>query len=58
MAKFCFFLSEWDSMEGEHRYNKKYWPKRESLITGEKNVVNTPRINPEKVYLPTLRIKL
>ena len=45
-------------MEGEHRYNKKYWPKRESLITGEKNVVNTPRINPEKVYLPTLRIKL
>ena len=33
-------------------------PKRESLIAGQKNVTNTPLMDPEKVYLPPLHIKL
>jgi hypothetical protein len=37
---------------------KKQWPKQESLIPGQKNAVNTPLINPEKVYLPSLHILL
>jgi hypothetical protein len=37
---------------------KEKWPKQESLIPGQKNAVNTPLINPEKVYLPLLHIKL
>jgi hypothetical protein len=28
------------------------------LIPGQKNVVNTPLMNPEKAYLPSLQIKL
>jgi hypothetical protein len=38
--------------------SKKEWPKRESLIAEQKNVVNTPLINPEKVYLRPSHIKL
>jgi hypothetical protein len=30
----------------------------QSLIPGQKNVVNTPLMNPEKVHLPPLHIKL
>jgi hypothetical protein len=36
---------------------QKKWLKRESLIPGQKYVVNTPLINPEKVYLPPLHVK-
>lgn len=38
--------------------SKKQWPKRESLIPGHKNVVNTPLVNTEKVYLPLQHMKL
>jgi hypothetical protein len=31
---------------------------RESLIPGQKNVVNTPLINPENIYTPPVHIKL
>jgi hypothetical protein len=51
-------LRAWDSRDRKLDYTKKQWPKRESLITVRKNVVNTPLINPEKVYLPPLYIKL
>ena len=36
----------------------KNWPQRESLIPGQKIVVNTPIINPKKVYLPPSHTKL
>ena len=54
---FCFFLCEWDTREGKY-YFEKQWPKREKFIPGQKNVVNNPLINPEKVYLPLRHIKL
>ena len=38
--------------------SKKQWPKRELLTPGQKNVVNTPSINHEKVYLLPMNIKL
>ena len=41
-----------------HRYVQKQWPKRESLIPGQKNVVSTSLINPENISLPPLPIKL
>ena len=34
------------------------WPKRKSLIFGEKNMLKTPLVNPEKVCLISLHIKL
>ena len=55
---FCCFLCEWDSWDRKHRYIQKQWPKRASLIPGQKHVVHTPQINPENVHLPSLHIKL
>ena len=57
-TKFCCFLCQWDSRDRKYHYIQKQRPKRESLIPGQKNVVNAPLINPEKVYLPQLHIKL
>jgi len=57
-TKFWSFLREWDSRYRKHYYIQKQWPKREPFIPGQKNVTNTPLINPEKVYLPLLHIRL
>jgi hypothetical protein len=51
-TKFCCFLCEWG------RRDRKQWRKRELLIPGLKNIVNTSLISPEKVYLPSLHINL
>jgi hypothetical protein len=55
--KFCFFLCEWEGKDRKY-YIQKQYPKRKKLIPGQKNVINNPLINPEKVYLPPLHIKL
>jgi hypothetical protein len=49
-TKFCCFLCEWDNGDRKYHYIEKQWPERESLIPGNKNVVNTPLISPEKVF--------
>jgi hypothetical protein len=41
----------------EH-YIQEQWTKRDSLIPGKKKVLNNPLVNPEKVFLPPLHIKL
>jgi hypothetical protein len=51
-------LDEWDSRGRKYHYIQQQGPKGESLISGRKNVVNTPSVYPEKVYLPPLHIKL
>ena len=51
-TKFCCFLYEWDSTDRKYHYIQKRWSKQESLILGQKNLVNTPLINLEKfIYL-------
>jgi len=55
-TKFCCCLCEWDSRTIKHNYIQKQWPKQEVHIPGWQNVVNTLRINPDKVYLPPLHI--
>lgn len=57
-TKFCCFLCEWDSRDRENHFVKKQWPKRLNLKPGEKNVLYQPLVNPEKIYLPPLHIKL
>jgi hypothetical protein len=57
-TKYCCFLGEWDSRDIKNRYIQKQWPKRDSLIPGNKNVLNNPLVNPEKVFLPPLHIRL
>ena len=57
-TKYCRFPCEWDSRDKKNHYVNKLWPKRTSLTPGEKNVVSPPFVLPEKIYLPTLHIKL
>jgi hypothetical protein len=57
-TKYCCFLCEWDSRDGKIHYSHKQWPRRDSLIPEKKNVLNSPLVNPEKVFLPPLHIKL
>ena len=38
--------------------HKKQWPKREKLKPGKKNVTCKPLVDPKKVYLPPLHMKL
>jgi hypothetical protein len=45
---FVVFCNEWDNTDRKHHYIQQRWSKRESLIPGQKNVVNTPLINPEE----------
>ena len=42
----------------KNHYVNILWPKRTSLMPGEKNVVNPPLVLPEKNFLPPLHIKL
>jgi hypothetical protein len=45
--------------QGQKKYYfQKQWPKRDSLIPGKKNELNKPLVNPEKVFLSPLHIKL
>jgi len=51
-TKYCCFLCEWDSRNKKNHYVNKMWPKRISLTPGEKNVINSSLVLPEKIYLP------
>ena len=57
-TKYCCFLCEWDSWHKKNHYVNKLWPKRTTLIPGEKNVANPPLVLPEKIYLPPLHMNL
>ncbi|GBP14416.1 hypothetical protein EVAR_92401_1 [Eumeta japonica] len=57
-TKFCCFVCEWDSRNRKEHYTKKVWPQRQSLQPGQKNVQNSPLVNPQKVLLAPLHIKL
>jgi len=47
---------EW--LGGKKSFIQKDCPKQQSLTAEQKNVLNTPLINHEKVYLPQVHIKL
>jgi len=57
-TKYCCSLCEWDSRDKKNHYVNKLWPKRTSLTPGEENVVNTPLVLPERIYLPHLHVNL
>lgn len=57
-TKFPCFLCLWDSRARELHWTKTDWPPRHGLTPGEKNVINTTLVPPEKVLLPPLHIKL
>ena len=57
-TKYCCFLCEWDSRARELHYVKRDWPPRDQLRPGYKNVRYQPLVNPRKILLPPLHIKL
>ena len=57
-TKYCCFICEWDSRARDVHYVTKNWPLRSSLIPGQKNVLHGPLVDPQKVILPPLHIKL
>jgi hypothetical protein len=53
----CFFC-EWDNRAKSQHWTQKQWPSRVALKPGDKNVVRDSLIDPKKVLLPPLHIKL
>jgi hypothetical protein len=51
-------LCEWDSRAKSQHWTQKQWPSRVALKTSDKNVVRNSLIDPRKVLLPSLHIKL
>lgn len=57
-TKFPCFLCEWDSRDRKQHYFIKEWPKRNTLVPGIKNVERKSIVDPKKILLPLLHIKL
>lgn len=57
-TKFCCFLCEWDSRNKKEHYVQQSWTKRTTYVPGEKNIAHPPLVDPTKIYLPPLHIKL
>ena len=57
-TKFCCFICEWESVDKKSHDIKKEWPKRESIMPGQKNVVHPSLVNSDTIILPSLHIKL
>ena len=56
-TKFPYFLCEWDSRNRKH-YLKKEWSIRKTLGPGVKSIQRKNLVDPKKVLLPPLHIKL
>jgi len=57
-AKFCCFLCMWDSHARNVLYSKKNCPLYKSHTLRTKNIAHQPLVDPRKVLLPPLYIKL
>lgn len=57
-TKFPCFLCEWDSRTRDLHWTKTKWKARTSLEPGLKNIIHESLIDPAKVLLPPLHIKL
>ena len=57
-TKFPCFLCEWDSRNTAQHCVKKDWTLRDTLRPGSKNIIHDSLVDPSKVLLPPLHIKL
>jgi hypothetical protein len=57
-TKYPCFLCEWHSRAKNQHWTQKQWPSRVALKPGDKNVVRNSLIDPKKVLLSPLHIKL
>lgn len=56
-TKFPCYLCQRDS-RGKDQYKRKSWPSRTSFQIGQKNVINIPLVQADKIILPPLHLKL
>lgn len=52
------FLCLWDSRDREKHYTSHKWPERKTLNVGQNNIIETALVDPEKVLIPPLHVKL
>ena len=57
-TKYPCFLCLWDSQADDQHYVRQEWPLRQGLKTGSHNVQCHPLVEPNKIRLPPLDIKL
>jgi hypothetical protein len=57
-TKYMCFLCLWDSRDDKAHYEVKEWPPRSDFVVGKHNVQHQPLVDPQKIYLPPLHIKL
>jgi hypothetical protein len=57
-TKYCCFICEWDSRARSLHYSRKDWPARKSLEPGIMNVENQTLVEPSKILLPSMHLKL
>ena len=57
-TKFPCYLCLWDSTNTSHHYKMRNWPPRSNYDIGAHNAKQTPLVEPKKVLLPPLHIKL
>jgi hypothetical protein len=57
-TKYPCFLCLWDSRSKDEHWVRKVWPERTEFPVGLRNVINEPLVNPQKILLPPLHIKL
>ena len=57
-TKYSCFMCEWDSHARDVHYVTKNWPLRSSLVPGQRNVLHGPLVDPQKVIMPPVHIKL
>ena len=57
-TKYPCFLCYRDSRAKSQHWVKDVWPASKSLKPGDKNVINEPLVEPEKIILYTLNLDL
>jgi len=57
-TKYCRFICEWDSSARSLHHSRKYWPARKSLEPGIMNTENQTLVEPNKILLPSMHLKL
>lgn len=57
-TKYCCFLCLWDSRATTEHYRKRDWALRSTYVPGTSSVQSVPLVDPQKILLPPLHIKL
>jgi hypothetical protein len=51
-------MCEWESIARSQHWEQKHWTSRISLEPGSKNILRKRLVNPKKILLPPLHVKL